>query len=117
VATRKPNNHSEVVAILLGYKRHAKARGYEFNLTIDQVKDIIFLSCYYCGRSRQNIKKTRHSLMGGLSYNGIDRKDNDLDYTIENCVPCCGQCNKAKGNLKFDFFIDWINALVAKWGS
>lgn len=27
----------------------------------------------------------------------LDRKDNSLDYTNENCVVCCSICNRAKG--------------------
>ncbi len=28
----------------------------------------------------------------------LDRKDNNLGYTVDNCVPCCWPCNQAKGN-------------------
>ena len=28
----------------------------------------------------------------------LDRKDNSVDYTKENCVVCCTRCNMAKGN-------------------
>jgi hypothetical protein len=29
----------------------------------------------------------------------LDRKNNSLGYSLENCVPCCAVCNRAKGNL------------------
>lgn len=41
--------------------------------------------CHYCGDSLPP---------AGF---GLDRKDNDLGYTFENCVPCCIGCNSAKG--------------------
>lgn len=34
------------------------------------------------------------------------RKNNSVGYTLENCVPCCGICNKMKMNLDFDTFIE-----------
>src|SRR5271166_2590785 len=33
----------------------------------------------------------------GARYN-LDRKDNNLGYSKENCVVCCWMCNNAKGN-------------------
>jgi 5-methylcytosine-specific restriction endonuclease McrA len=27
---------------------------------------------------------------------GIDRVDNSIGYTPDNCVPCCTQCNRIK---------------------
>jgi len=26
----------------------------------------------------------------------LDRKDSDKDYTLDNCVPCCPECNFTK---------------------
>lgn len=31
----------------------------------------------------------------GNNYN-LDRKDNAVGYTVENCVVCCKSCNKTK---------------------
>lgn len=30
---------------------------------------------------------------------GLDRKDNDIGYTLSNVVPCCQGCNRIKSNL------------------
>ena len=46
---RISNNHSELTAIILGYKRHAERRGFKWNLTRENVKLIIYKNCYYCG--------------------------------------------------------------------
>ena len=40
--------------------------------------------CHYCGAELRG-------------YN-LDRKDNTKGYSKENCVVCCGTCNKARGN-------------------
>lgn len=43
----------------------------------------------------------------------MPRKRTDLSsqtfgYLIENCVPCCVQCNLAKGSNTEDEFKEWI---------
>lgn len=30
---------------------------------------------------------------------GLDRINNSKGYTIDNIVPCCGNCNKLKNNI------------------
>ena len=37
---------------------------------------------------------------------GLDRINNSLPYTFENCVPCCSWCNRAKGTLTASEFIE-----------
>ena len=41
-------------------------------------------------------------------YNGVDRIDNNSGYDIDNCAPCCHQCNWAKKNLTKADFLNWI---------
>lgn len=43
-----------------------------------------------------------------LLYNGIDRVDSSLGYTVDNVVPCCKLCNQAKNNLSKQEFVDWV---------
>lgn len=45
---------------------------------------------------------------GEYHYNGIDRKNNSKGYTLENAVPCCGQCNIAKASFTEHEFISWV---------
>jgi len=112
---RLPNNRGVIYQIILGYKRHAKRRNLEWNLSINQVAEIIQKPCYYCGAIKSN-KKITKSCKEGYSYNGIDRLNNKKGYHIDNVVPCCAQCNRAKGNMSFDNFIIWIKAMADKWG-
>lgn len=92
---------SSMHAIMNNYKRSAKQRGFNFYLTEEQFYEISQKNCYYCGiiPSQKN---------GGFTYNGIDRIDNTKGYSIDNIVPCCGICNRAKGNLTLPEFKDWI---------
>jgi hypothetical protein len=45
--------------------------------------------CHYCS-SALNWK--------GQGYN-IDRADNEIGYTLANCIPCCSKCNTGKSNM------------------
>lgn len=65
------------------YRRNAKQRGLEFNLTKEEFVELIKSDCKYCGEKAN-------------PFNGIDRVDNNEGYIISNCVPCCEWCNKIK---------------------
>ncbi|MCK5354032.1 MAG: hypothetical protein KAJ63_02865 [Methyloprofundus sp.] len=114
-------NHSEVTAIILGYKRHAIDRGFLWKLTRDEVLLIIFKNCFYCGSTPNNLKKTKNSLSSGLKYSGIDRVDSKQDYKYENVVPCCKVCNYAKSDMSLSEFKVWAirignKAMADQWG-
>lgn len=89
------------------YIRTSKKRGYEWNLTLEQFSEITSKNCLYCNRPPSQ-ETTGSHYNGVYVYNGIDRINNSLGYIIENAVPCCWICNKAKGSLTFDEFLLWI---------
>ncbi len=94
------------------YKYHAKTRGYTWELSEKQVRELILQNCFYCGSTPSNCRiGTRHN--GAAIYNGIDRKHNNLGYNMENCVPCCKICNQAKRDYPLDVFLSWIDRLTA----
>lgn len=74
-------------------------------------------NCFYCGiepKQRRNVYvKARYSSEyalenGWFVYNGLDRVDNSLGHTIENCVPSCFDCNRAKADMTLNEFNTWI---------
>lgn len=91
---------------ILAMKHNAKNRGYVWELENEEVLAIMDLPCYYCGRLGTNGRT--HMRLGKTysGYNGIDRRNNSKGYTKENSVPCCKQCNIAKGTLTLDEFIE-----------
>lgn len=116
---RLSKNHSEVTAIILGYKRHAVARGFLWKLSRGDVRDIICKPCHYCGVEPSNVKKTKNSIGDGLRYSGIDRIDSLKDYDPRNVVPACKICNFAKSNMTQQEFYEWAKRLctiAAQWG-
>ncbi len=94
----------------LTYRNNATARNLDFLLTQDEFKNLTSQPCHYCGRLAIQVAKSEN---GYYFYNGIDRIDNSRGYQLDNCVPCCGQCNWAKKDLTYDEFLSWIRDLLA----
>jgi len=91
------------------YKRGALYRGYCFEITVDDFKSITKMNCHYCGASPKNKATSKSSgNTGDYIYNGIDRVDNAKGYLLNNVVPCCKICNRAKNSLGVEVFLNWI---------
>jgi len=90
------------------YRNDAKNKNRTFTLTHTQVKEITSSRCIYCGMEPQAVTKYKEAYNGQYTYNGIDRVDNTKGYTIDNVVPCCALCNKMKGTLTSERFINHV---------
>lgn len=69
-------------------RRRARKEGLELNLTFEEFLFIRSHSCHYCKGTLPE------------AGSGIDRQDHRLGYVHGNCVPCCKDCNTAKGLLE-----------------
>lgn len=98
-------------ALYSSYKTRALKKEISFTLTKEQFRSITSKPCVYCGiealRTFGSLN-AKHNQNGMYLYNGIDRIVNKYGYDIENCVPCCEICNKAKRDLSEGEFINWI---------
>lgn len=91
------------------YKYRAKKREIEFYLLYEEAMALFTAPCHYCGiLPYQEVSKDYH---GSFTYNGIDRVDNTGPYSVENCVPCCGRCNWAKGKDTVEQFREWVSRI------
>ena len=90
-----------------GYKYRAERKGWVFELTIPQFSALLLSDCHYCGIKPQPFVLRTHS----LDINGIDRKNSDIGYTIDNCVPCCADCNFLKRDIPYNNFISVIKQI------
>ena len=89
------------------YKKSAKERNLLFSLSIEEFKNLISQNCYYCDLSPSNRMEIKNYYVNeNIYYNGIDRKDNNIGYILENCLPCCKYCNYSKRELSFEEFIN-----------
>lgn len=109
---KKPDGIASAKKQYNAYKSNATKRGYSFSLTFDMFKNICEKSCFYCGKPPSMEIKASGGRSSNWIYNGIDRVDNTSGYYLQNCVPCCKICNRAKRDSSFSEFIEWINGLV-----
>lgn len=119
---RKPR----LASINLQYTTHcnsAKSRGM-IPLSRKNWENIISLPCHYCNqidKRKWPISRAHGGINLSLSpdqidaytidVNGIDRLNSELDYNLNNCVPCCRLCNTMKSNLSVPQFLDIINKI------
>lgn len=108
-----PGCAAAINQLVLGYKRHAKDRGFDWHLTTDDVVEISSKPCVYCDTPPSNIKKG-YDRSADLIYSGIDRVDSKIGYTKNNCVPACKVCNFAKSNMLIEEFAAWAKRIGEK---
>lgn len=87
-------------------------------LTIEQYAAIISKDCYYCGEPPKlisHLAKNKIALREDFIANGIDRIDSSKDYTVDNCVACCKQCNTMKMSYTQEEFLNKIKIIYDKW--
>lgn len=93
--------------ILKQYKASAKRRNINWELSNDQFKVLTQKVCNYCGT--QPLQKAEFNCYSDVYlYNGIDRVDSKLGYSLDNCVACCKYCNYAKFTHTHEEFKQWI---------
>lgn len=107
-----PNNEASVNLRMHQYKANAGKMGREFSLSREQFKALLLGNCVYCGSPPSSVVKARGKYQTDFWYNGIDRVDNRLGYTAENCAPCCTKCNLMKRSWPVDEFLDHIRKIA-----
>jgi hypothetical protein len=107
-----PEGESSFNHLFDKYKRGAKNRKLGFDLTREEFKSLTKQPCHYCG-ILPTMEIDCASYNGKYIYNGVDRKDNSVGYTIGNSVTCCGECNHAKSGIDYSKFLSWISRISA----
>jgi len=82
------------------YKKSAIERGFSFQLTLEEFKNLTKLECFYCGRTD--------------SLRGVDRINSTKGYSIDNCVSCCTCCNRMKLDYTSSVFFYQIELIYKK---
>lgn len=99
------------------YRYAAKERGLVWGLSTEDFTVLSQQNCHYCGappveRSYTKLDSSTAKYNGGWVCNGIDRRDNDLGYTPQNCLPCCTICNYAKSKMGYAEFIQYLQRVA-----
>lgn len=68
-------------------KSTAKGRDLDWDISFECYDELIQNPCHYCFNSLH--KET------GV---GLDRINNNIGYNLNNVLPCCGSCNKIRGD-------------------
>lgn len=104
---RKPNAGAEKVALFHTYRYGAKRRHLSFRISLTEFTTITSLPCAYCGIPPRSVKRIPNGGPGYV-YNGIDRADPSRGYELDNILPCCIDCNRAKWQKSPREFHDWL---------
>ncbi len=99
--------------LLKAIESSCKRKGREFNLSIEQAINIYKSNCYYCNTPPSNIFKSNNIDGFTLKYTGVDRVDSSKGYTIDNVVPACIHCNRAKNDLGQKEFYNLISRIYS----
>lgn len=78
-------SHKTVNGRFIQAKSKAKRTGYIWNITFEQFEQLAALDCNYCQLS-----------VGDTFGSALDRVNADGDYTYDNVVTCCKECNTAR---------------------
>ena len=97
-------------ALYTRYKVNAARRELVFEITKEEFKNITKKECIYCGiEPLQEIIGNKCN--GEYIYNGVDRVNNDKGYTLDNIVPCCKHCNRAKRMMSSKDFLSLVERI------
>ena len=110
----KDRTLSSFNALFLAYNIAAKKRKLVFELSKEVFRGMTKQNCFYC-EIVPSQKRVGSGAKDGYVYNGIDRIENEKGYTENNCVPCCGICNKMKLTLSHDSFIEHIKRIAKRF--
>lgn len=108
--SRKTYGESSFNRLYNNYKQNSKNKNRKFELSKEQFKKLTSSNCHYCARQPRN-KINIDKFYGDYIHNGIDRKNNNKDYIISNCIPCCKKCNYLKGTLEYKEFLQLIEEI------
>lgn len=107
-----PSGDAALNHLMGTYRRQAARRGLQWELGRAQFAKLTARPCHYCGAAPAQVAHYE-GYNGDYIYNGIDRKDNGRGYTPNNCVASCGQCNRNKGAMDYQAFLDWITRVCS----
>jgi hypothetical protein len=106
-AWRLPTGLASFRVVLRNYRHSAKLRNIHWNLDENDAYDLMQSNCFYCG-VEPGLVEGSPRYNGTFVHGGIDRWNNSMGYSKENCVPCCETCNKAKLDMTAEDFITWL---------
>ena len=97
------NNKSRLENIKIHYSNYircARDKNLEFEISQENFDKLVKEPCYYCDVIQER------------GFNGVDRLDSTVGYTMDNCVSCCKTCNYMKCSLSVDVFLKRLEHIL-----
>ena len=110
---RLSTGESAFNAVWNDYIQQSRRRNLKWYFIKRDARKLFESPCFYCGAS-PNTVKTIPKGQGSFVFNGIDRVDNSLGYTPENCVACWRVCNFMKQDMSVEDFLIHIRKILAR---
>ncbi len=108
-----PENGAAINLLHGRYRRGAAERDFSFELSKEELRELVSQPCHYCGIEGGNTLKDKRENREPFRWNGIDRIDNSKGYVVENVVPSCRDCNFAKGPMTYEDFKGYLGRVAA----
>ena len=99
-------------SLIREYKHSAKQRNITYSLSDNLLLQLVKEPCNYC--NSEPFKPHRED--NNFLYNGLDRINNNIGYLESNVVPCCYICNKMKGVLSKEEFMEHLDKIWTRVG-
>lgn len=115
---QKEPGHVSYKVLHTSYRKRAEKDKRDFTLSFEDFKNIIIQNCNYCNLEPKDYNtyvndghKSKAIQVASINRawvkaNGVDRVDPKQGYVLQNCVPCCAQCNYAKSDYTLQEFLD-----------
>ena len=89
------------------YKASANTRDLECTLTREDIENLIFSHCFFCGSPPKRVFTLGQGQWArdSVPVSGIDRIDSSAGYVLGNVLSCCSYCNYLKGDRDQDEFL------------
>lgn len=110
VHTRPKGEAACYATFVITRRSCAVLRRLAWEISYEDWKRLTVQPCHYCGCPPSNCGRGRN---GDYHYNGLDRVDNDVGYTLKNVVPCCKCCNHSKSDQTLPEFLSWVSKVHA----
>lgn len=94
----------------------ANKAGIPVYLSQQEYIEIARRDCHYCGeKPRSKLWESRNRILANrdpIELNGIDRKNSDGPYSVDNCVACCKTCNFMKHDCEYEEFLSHVQRVA-----
>jgi hypothetical protein len=102
-------NEAKFHQTIYRYAYESRRKGIPWLLTHAEAAALLASACMYCGQEPSRPVQG----VGGVSLaGGIDRLDSSGPYIVDNCVPCCKDCNYAKKEKTEEEWMSYLDRLI-----